>query len=40
VVSILDPFAYHLTNLLMHLLCVVLVFLLVQTLIGSEAWPF
>jgi len=29
-----------LTNLLMHLLCVVLVFLLVQTLIGSEAWPF
>jgi hypothetical protein len=35
-----DPFAYHLTNLLMHLLCVVLVFLLVQRLLGREAWLF
>ena len=35
-----DPFAYHMTNLLMHLLCVVLVFLLVQRLVGREAWVF
>ncbi|UCF47196.1 MAG: hypothetical protein JSU89_08430 [Myxococcales bacterium] len=35
-----DPFAYHLTNLLMHLLCVVLVFQLGQTLLGSRAWVF
>jgi tetratricopeptide (TPR) repeat protein len=35
-----DPFAYHLTNLLMHLLCVALVFLVVQRLVGREAWMF
>lgn len=35
-----NPFAYHLTNLLMHLLCVVLVFLLAQKLLGPEAWLF
>lgn len=35
-----DPFAYHLTNLLMHLFCVILVFLLAQSLLGREAWLF
>ncbi|MFW2388621.1 MAG: glycosyltransferase family 39 protein, partial [Polyangiales bacterium] len=35
-----DPFAYHLTNLLVHLLCVILVFSLVEHLLGREAWPF
>ena len=35
-----DPWAYHLTNLLMHLVCVVLVFLLVRELLGDHRWPF
>lgn len=35
-----NPFAYHMTNLLMHLLCVMLVFMFVQTLLGREAWVF
>jgi hypothetical protein len=35
-----DPFAYHLTNLLVHLLCVALVFWFAQTLLGPEAWAF
>lgn len=34
-----DPFAYHFTNLVMHLVCVSLVFLLLQTLLGGN-WVF
>jgi tetratricopeptide (TPR) repeat protein len=34
-----DPFAYHLTNLVMHLLCVSLVFLLLRVLLGGH-WGF
>jgi tetratricopeptide (TPR) repeat protein len=35
-----DPWAYHLTNLVMHLICTVLVFLFVKELLGTERWPF
>jgi len=35
-----DPWAYHLTNLVMHLLCTVLVFLFVRELLGTDRWPF
>jgi tetratricopeptide (TPR) repeat protein len=34
-----DPLAYHVTNLVMHLLCVSLVFLLLQILLGGN-WGF
>ncbi len=34
-----DPFAYHVTNLIMHLLCVSLVFVLLQVLLGGH-WGF
>lgn len=34
-----DPFAYHLTNLVMHLLCVSLVFFLLRVLLGGH-WGF
>ena len=35
-----DPWAYHLTNLVMHLLCTLLMFLFVKELLGAERWPF
>ena len=35
-----EPWAYHLTNLVMHLLCTLLVFLFVKELLGAERWPF
>jgi hypothetical protein len=35
-----DPWAYHLTNLVMHLLCTLLVFLFVKELLGTSRWPF
>jgi tetratricopeptide (TPR) repeat protein len=35
-----DPWAYHFTNLAMHLLCTLLVFVFVKELLGSERWPF
>ena len=35
-----DPWAYHLTNLVMHLICTVLVFMFVKELLGTERWPF
>lgn len=34
------PWAYHLTNLAMHLLCTTLVFAFVRLFLGREAWPF
>lgn len=35
-----DPWAYHLTNLLMHLLCTVLLFSFVRQLLGEGSWKF
>ena len=35
-----EPWAYHLTNLLMHLTCILLVFLFVKELLGEDLWPF
>jgi tetratricopeptide (TPR) repeat protein len=35
-----DPWAYHLTNLLMHLLCTVLLFSFVRELLGEGSWKF
>ncbi len=35
-----DPWAYHLTNLLMHLLCSAMLFLFVRELIGEGSWKF
>lgn len=35
-----EPWAYHLTNLVMHLLCTLLVFLFVKELLGAKRWPF
>lgn len=34
------PWAYHATNLIMHVLCTILVFLFVRELIGRPRWPF
>ena len=33
-----QPIAYHVTNLVMHLLCTVLVFVLVRRIVGADAW--
>jgi hypothetical protein len=35
-----SPWAYHLTNLAMHLACVVLVFFFVRGFVGRNAWPY
>lgn len=35
-----SPWAYHLTNLLVHLLCVLLLFLLARRMLGVDRWPF
>lgn len=35
-----EPWAYHLSNLLMHLLCTVLLFFFVRQMLGARAWKF
>lgn len=35
-----EPWAYHATNLIMHILCTILVFLFVRELLGRNRWAF